>query len=241
MRRTMIVVASVVLATAALMTSSALSKRVHRAGEPAEVDPLDLGVGEATAVVASTDTYRPATLAELAALSTVVVEGTVRTVVEGPVVDRGLGLLAATIDVDETYQGRPRRTVEVLYTGYRPDDHEILRSDLALELDPGAHGIWLLRPARVGGAPGAFVLSTSAGQILRTDRGTSVTGGDSEAAAAACRRSWVRIRLLVSAGVSDGAGLVPLAPGAPSPHADPFFAGNPCVGSRPTRAGAGGR
>jgi hypothetical protein len=216
------------------------------AARPSEPDP-DLvvhGVGPATSVVALAERFRPATLAEVAALSDLVVEGTVTRVERGPIVGdatTGLGLLRATIEVDETYRGPRRRSVDVLVTGFRPADGEILKDDLALELDPGDHGIWFLRPAAIAGAPGAYVASTSAGTILRTDRGTSLTGGDLEAGSVTCRRSWPEVRRLVTHGIDAAASLAPLAAGTASPAATPGFVGNPCAFRPPRLSGQSGR
>lgn len=203
----------------------------HREGanRPARTEA---GVGRPVGVVGQSELYGPATLAEVAGLSTAVVEGTVKRVEKGPTVgDEGseIGLLRATVDVEKAYQGPEREQIELLFTGYRPDNGDILTVEDSLPVEPGTHGIWFVRPAEIDEAPGAFYVSTSAGEIQQTDDGTAVTGGDLEASAVACRKGWPEVQEMVRLAVSEGADAAPLEAGADSPHADPAFEGNPCT------------
>lgn len=221
-----------VVASAALLALGACSNGGSQAADNGPlVDPPEQ-IGPPSRVIHYSEAYGVATLSEVAALSTVVVEGTVAKVDVGPVIgDEGaLGLLLATVSVERVYAGpSDLHTVNFLFHGYDPETSEVSSLEHNLWPTAGTTGIWFLRPTELEAAPDAFYVVTSAGELHRNEDGTTRTGGDLEASSLACRVPWTQAQSMVAEAVRSAEGTTPLEPGVDSPLADPSFAGNPCA------------
>lgn len=153
-------------------------------------------------VVFQREAYSVDTLGEVASLSDLIVEGSVASLVKGPIVGQGpdaIGFNELTINVLKVYQGATSsRHVRVLVTGWDPSNGQSQRVEGTHTPTSTELGIWYLHKTQLADQPDAYFVTTTAGQLLRTPAGTVATGGDQRAAAAVCGMSWDRAEALVA-------------------------------------------
>lgn len=188
-------------------------------------------------MVRQSEVFAPRTLNDVALLANVVVGGTVRSVEPGPTAGQGegaVGYMVATIDVDRVYRGAPQtREVSVLVTGFEPSTGTVKRVEGVHDLDPGESGVWFLHPSGLASASDSYFVSTTAGQILKAKDGTSLSGGEQEAAGRTCGLAWSELteevaKVVEQTPASDASQpeLMAIMDRSPS---DPEFKGNPCA------------
>lgn len=202
-----------------------------RGGSTASDDGSADALGPASSVVQQSEVYSVANLNEVAALSTLAIEGDVISIKRGPTARNGpdsIGFLEVTIKPERIFLGQAPDTVSVLVTGFHPKTGEVQRVEGIEELREGTSGIWYLRPTDADYAPDSFFVTTSAGQILREADGTADTGGSQQAASVACGKRWSEAEDLVEQSISRRGGTEVVQPGVPSKHLRPDYAGNPC-------------
>lgn len=196
-------------------------------------------------VIEQREAFTVSDLGEVAALADLVVEGSVTERRRGPasgLEQEGIGYDQLTIAVDQTYLGTAeQRTVKVLVVGWNPRDGRPQRTAGQHVASPGSRGIWFLNQTHVPDLGDAYFVTTSAGQLLRGSDGTALTGGDQEAAAVACHRTWDDARSLIIRSTRDRppkpkAGLL-IAPEIRSADGVDGFAGNPCSSDAPSGSG----